>query len=92
MEKNIHTPWPLRLGYSVKHAKVIKKTSLESFLKQSFDTMVYVETPEFIQSSPKSYKEFQFICRKIKSSKPEVLKERVNKELNGCRFKSVVGC
>jgi len=92
MEKNTHTLWSLRLGYSVKQAKVIKKTSLESFLKQSFDTMVSPETPEFIQSSPKLYKEFQFICRKIKSSKPEMLNERVNKEQNVSSFKSVVGC
>ena len=78
MDKN--TLWSLRLGYSAKQAKVIEKTGLKSFLEQSFDNTVSEEIPKFIQDSPKSFKEYQLLRRKIKSSNPEELKEVIKKE------------
>ncbi|MSP85270.1 MAG: DUF1800 family protein, partial [Flavobacteriaceae bacterium] len=75
-----HTLWSLRLGYSAKHAKVIEKIGLKSFLEQSFNTTVSSEIPKFIQDSPKSFKEYQLLRRKIKSSNPEELKQVIKKE------------
>ncbi|MSP85707.1 MAG: hypothetical protein EXR18_07790 [Flavobacteriaceae bacterium] len=60
----------LRLVYSAKQAKVIEKSGLKSFFEQSFDNTVSAEIPEFIQNSPKSFKEYQSLRRKIKSSSP----------------------
>ena len=75
-----YTLWSLRLGYSAKQGKVIKETGINSFLDNSFAQQVNSETPEFIQNSPKSFKEYQLIRRKIKSSNPDELKEVIKKE------------
>lgn len=75
-----HTLWSLRLGYSAKQAKVIEETGLKSFLESSFDQKFTSEIPEFIQNSPKSFKELQSIRKKLKSLNPEEAKELLKKE------------
>ena len=75
-----YTLWSLRLGYSAKQAKVMEKIGLKSFLEQSFETTFYTEIPKFIQDSPKSFKEYQSLRRKIKFSNPEEVKEIIKKE------------
>jgi len=77
---NKHTLWSLRLGYSAKQAKVIEETGLKSFLENSFAQKFTSEIPEFIQNSPKSFKELQSIRKKLKSSNPEEAKELLKKE------------
>ena len=75
-----YTLWSLRLGYSAKQGKVIKETGINSFLDNSFAQQVNSETPEFIQNSPKSFKELQAIRKKLKSSNPEEAKAIYKKE------------
>jgi len=75
-----YTLWSLRLGYSAKHGKAIKETGINSFLDNSFAQQVNSETPEFIQNSPKSFKELQSLRKKLKSSNPEEAKAIYKKE------------
>jgi len=75
-----YTLWSLRLGYSAKQGKAIKETGINSFLDNSFAQQVNSETPEFIQNSPKSFKELQAIRKKLKSSNPEEAKAIYKKE------------
>ncbi len=74
-----YTLWSLRLGYSAKQAKKIKAAGINSFLKNSFSQGFSSEIPEFIQNSPKSFKELQSIRKKLKSS-PEEAKAILKKE------------
>ena len=69
-----YTLWSLRLGYSGKQTKIIKAAGINSFLENSFTQNFSSETPEFIQNSPKSFKELQAIRKKLKSSSPEEAK------------------
>ena len=46
----------------------IKETGINSFLDNSFAQQVNSETPEFIQNSPKSFKELQLIFPLFKKS------------------------
>ena len=75
-----YTLWSLRLGYSAKQGKAIKETGINSFLDNSFAQQVNSETPEFIQNSPKSFKELQSLRKKLKSSNPEEAKAIYKKE------------
>ena len=74
-----YTLWSLRLGYSAKQAKIIKAVRINSFLENSFAQEFSSEIPEFIQNSPKSFKELQVIRKKLKSS-PEEAKAVLKKE------------
>ena len=74
-----YTLWSLRLGYSAKQAKIIKAVGINSFLENSFAQEFSLEIPEFIQNSPKSFKELQAIRKKLKSS-PEEAKAVLKKE------------
>ena len=78
MDKN--TLWSLRLGYSAKQAKVIENKGLNSFLENSFAQKFTSEIPEFIQNSPKSFKELIIIRKKLRSSSPEEAKELYKNE------------
>jgi uncharacterized protein (DUF1800 family) len=75
------TLWSLRLGYSTKQANVIGESGLKSFLENSFAQKFTSEIPEFIQNSPKSYKELLAIRKKLKNSSPEEKKVLFKKEL-----------
>ncbi len=74
-----YTLWSLRLGYSAKQAKTIKAAGINSFLDNSFAQEFSSEIPEFIQNSPKSFKELQALRKKLKSS-PEEAKAVLKKE------------
>ena len=71
-----YTLWSLRLGYSAKQAKIIKAVGINSFLENSFAQEFSLEIPEFIQNSPKSYKELLAIRKKLKNSRKSKKKLR----------------
>lgn len=78
MDKNIL--WSLRLGYSAKQAKTIKKIGLKKFLEQSFATKLDSKIPVFLEDSPKSSQELKEIRKNLNAANPEAKKELLKKE------------
>lgn len=76
-----HTLWSLRLGYSAKQAKTIKRIGLQKFLEQSFATKVDSEIPDFLEDSPKSSQELKEIRKTLIAANPEAKKEMLKKEI-----------
>jgi uncharacterized protein (DUF1800 family) len=78
---NKNTLWSLRLGYSAKQAETIQKIGLKNFLEHSFDTKFDSDIPDFLENSPKSYKELKELRKNIKTSNPEEAREMLKKEV-----------
>lgn len=72
--------WSLRLGFSAKQSKIIEKSGIEDFLKQSFKASFNTTVPDLLNDSPKTFEDFKAI-RKDKKENPEKAKELIKNEV-----------
>jgi uncharacterized protein (DUF1800 family) len=72
--------WSLRLGFSAKQTKTIEKLGIEGFLNRSFDAPFTTTTPDFLENSPKTLKDFKAL-RKTRKEDPEQSKEILKNEI-----------
>lgn len=75
-----HTLWSLRLGFSTKEAKAVKKLGMNEFLNRSFDSKFDTKVPDLLASSPKSFAELKETRKTLQASNPDAKKELLKKE------------